>query len=134
MKKSIRIGINTPHPHNNNLDVWVNNLVLNDFLNAVNKTDNYKLAFNEQGISYEIEQDNIIQKTVLLKSGCEQYNIDNFICAELPLKKVKTFLKRTAGKHDMIHIYKDTVDNLLVFANDNLSLKLKWVIQNERIS
>ena len=110
------------------LDVQVNNAIMKDFLNAINKTNDYRLSINEQGLTFENIADNhthVIQKTVLLKSGCKHYRVDNPICAEIPLKKVKDFL-RCAKRQDTVKITHNHTDKLLVWIVNTLSYKIHY--------
>ena len=110
------------------LDVQVNNVVLKDFFNPINKNDDYMLSINEQGITYENIPDkynHIIQKMVLLKSGCEHYKVDNPIFVEIELKKVKDFLK-CSKKQDTAKITHNPMDKLLIWVVNTLSYKIHY--------
>ena len=106
------------------LNIKIDNRIIKDFLNNVDKPNKYMLNISNNGIEYSIINDYISHKTVLSKEALAKLETEKPLMLEIELKRVKDFLKKLAGKDDIIHITYQQEDKKLCFAFSNLDYKI----------
>ena len=106
------------------LNVEIDYKILREYLNTVDNVEKYKLSINNDSIIYELTKGYISHKTVLSKEAIVKLEIEKPLMLELELKRVKDFLKKLAGKDDIIHITYQQEDKKLCFTFSNMDYKI----------
>lgn len=111
--------------------VEIDNKILREYLNTVDTAKKYKLHIDSNGLEYSIINGYISHRTVLSREALAKLEIEKPLMLEIELKRLKDFLKKLAGKDDIIHITYLEQEKKLCCAFSNLDYKIN-VIEKEQ--
>lgn len=110
-------------------DIRINNRILREFLDPVTSTEPYKLRIDKEGIEYEIMREingHMKHKTRLSPTAMERFVVSESLSAELPLKRMKDFLRKIVPKDATVDIVHDAERRELICTIDGLEHKIKY--------